>query len=103
MYCANANISIIYFGVYLGHAAVKITNSDFSDASAVQHLADAWLTTPACQALTKRLESMSLAPVEPRPKLACSSNVGQVRVLVVRMILNGVRDPAAYGLRWAHT
>lgn len=79
----------------------KITNSDFSDASAVQNLADAWFATSACQTLTRRLESACLAPVEPRPKMAWSSNLRQVRVLISRMVLNGVRDPAAYGLRWA--
>lgn len=85
------------------HAAAKITNADFSNAGAVQSLVDAWFTTPACHALTARLVRKSLAPVEPRPKLSWSSNLRQVRVLVVRMILNGVRDPAAYSLRWART
>ena len=84
------------------HAAAKITNSDFSDAKVVQNLAEAWIHTEACQALTRRLESAPLAPIEPRPKLWWSLNLLQLRALIARTALNSIRDPAAYALRWPH-
>lgn len=78
----------------------KITNSDFSDAKVVQQLADAWFNTPACETLNKRLGSANPAPVVPGIKPGCLSYLRQLRALIARTTLNGIRDPATYALRY---
>lgn len=77
----------------------QITNSDFSDAKAVQKLADAWHQTPACKTLSNRLESPHPAPIAAGATTECMSGLRQLRALIARAVMNSVRDPAAYALR----
>ena len=77
----------------------QITNSDFSDSTAVQQLADAWHKTPACKTLSNRLEAPHPAPVAPGAKASFLSGIQQLRALIVRAAMNSIRDPAAYALR----
>ncbi|CAM9549652.1 unnamed protein product [Pylaiella littoralis] len=78
---------------------LEITNSDFSDAKAVQHLADEWLNSPACATLNQRLGSRYPTPVPPGLKPGCRSRVQQLGSLITRVTLNSIRDPVTYAFR----
>eukprot|EP00752_Nemacystus_decipiens_P009950 g8873.t1 len=78
---------------------LEITNSDFSDAKAVQQLADAWHETPAWKTLSNRLEAPHSAPLASRPTSGCVSGFRPLPALITRAVLNSIRDPAAYALR----
>lgn len=78
----------------------QITNSDFSDAKAVQRLADAWHETPAFETLSNRLETPHSAPLATGAAAGCMSGVRQLRALIWRAAMNSIRDPAAYALRY---
>lgn len=77
----------------------QITNSDFSDADAVQRLADAWGDSPACEVLNKRLTAPLSPPVTGGRKSGYLDGARQLGKLVSRSATSSVRDPAAYALR----
>ncbi|CAB1101456.1 ABC [Ectocarpus sp. CCAP 1310/34] len=79
---------------------LEITNSDFSDAKAVQRLADAWKNSSACKTLHSRLHSPLPPSLEAKPEAEWMSNLRQLRALIARAAMSSVRDPAAYALRY---
>eukprot|EP00903_Cladosiphon_okamuranus_P021625 g19883.t2 len=79
---------------------LEITNSDFSDAKAVQKLADAWHETPANTTLSNRLEAPHSPPVAGGATAGFLSGVRRLRALITRAAMNSIRDPAAYALRY---
>ncbi|CAN0151348.1 unnamed protein product, partial [Pylaiella littoralis] len=78
---------------------IEITNSDFNDAKEVQRLADAWRHSAACDALNQHLGSPYQTPVRPGCKPGCLPRFQQLRALITRATLNGVRDPATFFFR----
>ncbi|CAN0222698.1 unnamed protein product, partial [Ectocarpus sp. 12 AP-2014] len=79
---------------------LEITNSDFSDAKAVQRLADAWKDSSACKTLHSRLHGALPPSLEAKPEAGWMSNLRQLRALIARATMSSVRDPAAYALRY---
>ncbi|CAM9592338.1 unnamed protein product [Ectocarpus fasciculatus] len=79
---------------------LEITNSDFSDAKAVQRLADAWKDSSACKMLHSRLHGPLPLSLEAKSEAGWMSNLWQLRALIARAGMNSVRDPAAYALRY---
>ncbi|CAN0395195.1 unnamed protein product, partial [Hapterophycus canaliculatus] len=79
---------------------LEITNSDFSDAGAIQRLVEAWGASAACDVLDKRLAAPISPPVAAKRKTGCMDAVRQLGKLVSRSAVSSIRDPSAYALRY---
>lgn len=80
----------------------QITNADFSNCDAVQRLANSWLKTAPHKALISQLKASPLPALPTKPKLTWVASIKQLTSLIDRAVINSVRDPAAYALRYAH-
>lgn len=80
----------------------QITNADFSNCDAVQRLANAWFKTDSNTDLMAQLNASPLPALPTQPKRTWLASIKQLNTLIDRAVINSVRDPAAYALRYGH-
>ncbi|CAM9490513.1 unnamed protein product [Choristocarpus tenellus] len=78
---------------------LEITNSDFSDATVVQDLANSWKTSSANATLMSRIVSANPPSIPRKPSQGLRAGLLRLFTLVKRAGQNSARDPAAYAFR----